>query len=124
MDNNNNSKNINADNNNINLIKKEFENVNEKENDENINFNINVNTNNDIKEYEKNLSVNLHKNNMRRTTTQEYTSQSKNSLIYLIEGTNEENNIKTKLMLYPNDKNKLNQILDGKKNMEDKVPLI
>ena len=124
LDNNNNSKNINVDNNNINLIKKEFENINEKDNDENINFNINVNTNNDIKEYEKNLSVNLHKNNMRRTTTQEYTSQSKNSLTYLIEGTNEENNIKTKLMLYPNDKNKLNQILDGNKNMEDKVPLI
>ena len=49
------------------MDKIENENVNEKDNaDENINLNINVNTNNDFKDYEKNLSVNLHKNNERR----------------------------------------------------------
>ena len=104
------------------MDKIENENVNEKDNaDENINLNINVNTNNDFKDYEKNLSVNLHKNNMRRTTTQEYTNLSKSTLINLIQ-----NKEKTKIIIYTNDKNNLNQNLDGNttQNIKDKIPLI
>ena len=118
-----NNKNIHIKTNKMDIIEKEIE----KDNvDENINLNIIVNTNNDFKDYEKSFSVNLHKNNMRRTTTQEYTNQSKSTQICLIETPNEQNKEKTKIMLYPNDKDNCNQYLDGNttQNIKDKIPLI
>lgn len=100
-----------------------FANFNEKENiDENINLNINVNSNHDFREYEKDLSINLHTKNMRRTPTQYNTKESQNALTDLM-GTNEQNNLNSKTVLFSKDKN---EYLDKNvnQNMIDKVLLI
>jgi hypothetical protein len=99
------------------------ENVNDNEN---INLNINVNTNNDFKDYEKCLSVNLHKTNNRRTTTEEETKITENPMINLIKSVNNKNIAETKKLLFTNNKNIYNENMDDNitQNMKDKVPLI
>ena len=99
------------------------ENVNDNEN---INLNINVNTNNDFKDYEKCLSVNLHKTNNRRTTTEEETKITENPMINLIKSINNKNIAETKKLLFTNNKNIYNENMDDNitQNMKDKVPLI
>ena len=93
--------------------------------DENLNLNVNVDTNDKYKDYYNNLSVNLHKTNMRRTVNLEDTKQTQNSIIEVIDGQNDEYKEETKRILFPN-----NNIYIEKEdenivqNLDDKVPLI
>ena len=118
---------------NKNSLKEKIDNINninylnDKENmNENINLNNKVNTNNDFKDYEKILSVNLHKINNRRTTTQEETKITQNQKINLIESVNNKNISKNTKLLFTNNKNIYNENMDDNitQNMKDKVPLI
>ena len=118
---------------NKNSLKEKIDNINninylnDKENmNENINLNNKVNTNNDFKDYEKCLSVNLHKINNRRTTTQEETKITQNQKINLIESVNNKNISKNTKLLFTNNKNIYNENMDDNitQNMKDKVPLI
>ena len=92
-------------------------------NDENLNLNVNVDTND---KYYNNLSVNLHKTNMRRTINLEDTKQTQNSIIDAIDGQNDEYKEETKRLLFPNNKNIYTEKKDENivQNLEDKVPLI
>ena len=94
-----------------------------KERTNNIN---NINTNNDIKDYKRILSVNLHKTNNRRTTAQKETKISLNPFINLIKISNNKNFTETKKVLFINNKNiYIKNINDNIiQNMKDKVPLI
>ena len=118
---------------NKNILKENMENMNDinnfngKENvNENIILNINANTNNKFNYYEKILSVNLHKTNNRRTTTQEETKNSLNPMINLNEGSKNKNITETKKLLFTNNKNIYNENMDDNitQNMKDKIPLI
>ena len=87
--------------------------------------NVDINENNDI--FQNDLSVNLHKTNMRRVVSLEDTKQTQKSLIDLIDENNE--NLKdkeeTKRLLFPNDNNSFNNNNENiNQNINDKVPLI
>ena len=96
------------------------------------NFNTNINnitdntkTGNDFfKEYEKNLMVNLHERNMRRSTSQMETKQSQSS-IYLDDNEFKKANTQTKRLLFTNVKDKDKEIIneDYNGNNNDKVKL-
>ncbi len=87
--------------------------------------NVDINENNDI--FQNDLSVNLHKTNMRRVVSLEDTKQTQKSLIDLIDENYE--NLKdkeeTKRLLFPNDNNSFNNNNENiNQNINDKVPLI
>ena len=87
--------------------------------------NVDINENNDI--FQNDLSVNLHKTNMRRVVNLEDTKQTQKSIIDLIDEKNE--NLKdkeeTKRLLFPNDNNSFNNNNENiNQNINDKVPLI
>ena len=85
----------------------------------------NTKTGNDFfKEYEKNLMVNLHERNMRRSTSQMETKQSQSS-IYLDDNEFKKANTQTKRLLFTNVKDKDKEIIneDYNGNNNDKVKL-
>ena len=116
-----------------NIVKENYDSINnintlnDKENvNENINLNFNINTNNDIKDYEKILSVNLHKINNRRTSNQKENKIFQNPMINLIKRDNNTNITEDKKKIFTNNKNIYNENMDDNitQNMKDKVPLI
>ena len=78
----------------------------EKTDDININNNTDNNNEKDLfKEYEKNLMINLHERNMRRSTSQMETKQSQSS-IYNDDNDLKKSHTQTKRLLFTNDKEK------------------
>ena len=106
------------------------DNITTKENDFNAIINNNTDNNNKsnndfFKEYEKNLMINLHDINMRRSSSQMETKQSQSS-IYLDDNELKKAQTQTKRFLFTNDKDKdkekINEGYNGNNN--DKVKLI
>jgi SWI/SNF-related matrix-associated actin-dependent regulator 1 of chromatin subfamily A len=120
--------NINNENNKMDLIEKPV--YNGKENvDEKNNLNKNFNANEKHEDYQKNLSINLHKKNMRRIVNLEDTKQTQKSIIDFIDEKNVEDADKegTKRLLFPKNNNIYNENNNNEniiQNTNDKVPII
>ena len=87
------------------------------------------NKNNKDKEneqFEKDLMVNLHNVNMRRTMSQESTKKTQKSLIEQIDNPEKEFQSHNKRILFPSDRNHFKENIDENvvHNLNDKVPLI
>ena len=87
------------------------------------------NKNNKDKEneqFEKDLMVNLHNVNMRRTMSQESTKKTQKSLIEQIDNPEKEFQSHNKRILFPSDRNHFKETIDENvvHNLKDKVPLI
>ena len=87
------------------------------------------NKNNKDKEneqFEKDLMVNLHNVNMRRTMSQESTKKTQKSLIEQIDNPEKEFQSHNKRILFPSDRNHFKENIDENvvHNLKDKVPLI
>ena len=87
------------------------------------------NKNNKDKEneqFEKDLMVNLHNANMRRTMSQESTKKTQKSLIEQIDNPEKEFQSHNKRILFPSDRNHFKENIDENvvHNLKDKVPLI
>ena len=87
------------------------------------------NKNNKDKEneqFEKDLMVNLHNANMRRTMSQESTKKTQRSLIEQIDNPEKEFQSHNKRILFPSDRNHFKENIDENvvHNLNDKVPLI
>ena len=120
--------NINNENNKMDLIEKPV--YNGKENvDEKNNLNKKFNSNEKHEDYQKNLSINLHKKNMRRIVNLEDTKQTQKSIIDFIDENNIEDADKegTKRLLFPKNNNIYNENNNNEniiQNTNDKVPII
>ena len=120
--------NINNENNKMDLIEKPV--YNGKENvDEKNNLNKNFNADEKHEDYKKNLSINLHKKNMRRIVNLEDTKQTQKSIIDFIDEKNVEDADKegTKRLLFPKNNNIYNENNNNEniiQNTNDKVPII
>ena len=77
-------------------------------------------------QFEKDLMVNLHNVNMRRTMSQESTKKTQKSLIEQIDNPEKEFQSDNKRILFPSDRNHFKENIDENvvHNLNDKVPLI
>ena len=77
-------------------------------------------------QFEKDLMVNLHNVNMRRTMSQESTKKTQKSLIEQIDNPEKEFQSHNKRILFPSDRNHFKENIDENvvHNLKDKVPLI
>ena len=87
---------------------------------------INFNKDKEQEQYEKDLMVNLHNANMRRTMSQESTKKTQRSLIEQIDNPENVFQSENKKLLFPSDRNHLKENIDENviHNLNDKVPLI
>ncbi len=77
-------------------------------------------------QFEKDLMVNLHNVNMRRTMSQESTKKTQKSLIEQIDNPEKAFQSQNKKILFPSDRNHFKENIDENvvHNLNDKVPLI
>ena len=87
---------------------------------------INFNKDKEQEQYEKDLMVNLHNANMRRTMSQESTKKTQRSLMEQIDNPENVFQSENKKLLFPSDRNHLKENIDENviHNLNDKVPLI